>query len=55
MRLKCCRPDGEQANKGVNEMSLIAVKLQGMDKKRKRKITPPSPLPSTPLLNTRGK
>ena len=35
MRLKCCRPDGEQANKGVNEMSLIAVKLQGMDKKKK--------------------
>ena len=39
MRLKCCWPDGEQVNEGVNELNLIAVKLQGEDKKSKRKIT----------------
>ena len=55
MRLKLCWPDGEQANEGVNEMNLIAVKVQGMDKKSRQKITTPSPLPSTPLLNMDGK
>ena len=55
MRLKCCWPDGEQANEGVNKMNIISVKLQGMDKKSKRKITTPCSLPSTPLLNMDGK
>ena len=53
--MKCCWPDGEQANEGVNKMNIIAVKLQGMDKKSKRKITTPCSLPSTPLLNMDGK
>lgn len=43
-------PDGEQANEGVNEINLIAVKAEGMDKKSKLKVTTPFPLPSTPLL-----
>ena len=51
MRLKCCWPDGEQANEGVNEMNLN----KGWTQKIKRKIMTFSPLPSTPLLNMDGK